>query len=261
MKYHKLIKYLNYIITSGHREGHGIHSPFIFNIVSELFRNKTNNDIVCTIENVRKTLIRDERLIKVNDLGSGQNNKPAYRKVSEIARYSAVTKKYGMVLSSLAARFGKGNIIELGTSLGISTMYLASGCPDCTVTTIEGCPECSSTASKNISDTGFNNVKVITGSFEEKLPELLKTGTKPGLIFIDGNHRKTATIGYFRMFMQNPDENLVIVFDDIHDSAGMSEAWESIISDGRVTATIDIHRMGIVFTGKGITKGNYIIRY
>ncbi|HLN19784.1 MAG TPA: class I SAM-dependent methyltransferase [Bacteroidales bacterium] len=261
MKFHKLIKYLQYWIFSRHSNGHGIHSPFIFNIVSELFRNKSNDDIVCTIEKVRETLIRDKRIIRVHDLGSGQNKKQVSRKVSEIARYSAVTKKYGLLLSNLAAEFGRENIIELGTSLGISTMYLASGCPGTAVHTIEGCPECSDIARDNISGTGFENVHVITGSFDEKLPALLAEGIKPGLVFIDGNHRYSSTIGYFNMIMKISDEQTVFVFDDIHNSVDMSQAWVSIINDERVTATIDIHRMGIVFLKKGITKGNYTIRY
>lgn len=260
MKFHKLKKYIEYKIISTHRKGHGIHSPFIFQLISTVFRNKPDANVVCIIENARINLLRDNRKIKVTDLGSGQNKQPL-RKVSEIARNSAVPSKYGNLLFNLAYRFGRDTIVELGTSLGISSMYMASVPSQPILYTIEGCPGCAETAKKNIEDSGFTNIKVITGSFDEKLPELLSSGISPGMVFVDGNHRGTAMLRYFNIFMEHCSDETVLIFDDIHDSADMSDAWYSITRDCRVTATIDIHRMGIVFLRKNITSGHYVINY
>ena len=121
------VKYLKYILLSGHRKGHGIHSPFVFDLVSRVFRNKVDPDIVFTIEKTRKKMILDNRSILVTDLGSGSDlSKTNLRRVSEIARYSPVPGKYGKLLSKMADEFGEPLIIELGTSLGISTMYMAA---------------------------------------------------------------------------------------------------------------------------------------
>jgi len=144
------LRYLNYKIFSRHRNGHGIHSPFIFNLVSDIFRNKTRSDIVCSIELIRKKLLDDTRLIQVTDLGAGSKRmKTSLRKVSDITRYSAIPRKYGILLSNMAEAFGKNVIIEFGTSLGISTLYLAASCPNASVITMEGCSEISSVASDN----------------------------------------------------------------------------------------------------------------
>jgi predicted O-methyltransferase YrrM len=150
MIFFRATKYLKYILLSRHRRGHGIHSPFVFDLVSRVFRNKIDPDIVCSIEKVRKRLKADKRKIIVSDLGSGSEIlKTNSRKVSDIARKSPVPEKYGVLLSNMAAEFGEQGIIELGTSFGISTIYLASACRNILVNTIEGSASVSEIAKEN----------------------------------------------------------------------------------------------------------------
>jgi predicted O-methyltransferase YrrM len=258
----RVTRYLKYKLLSKHYKGHGIHSPFIFDLVSRVFRNKTDPDIVCTIEKVRKKMKSDHRSIIVKDFGSGSASmKTNKRKVSEIARYSPVSRKYGALLSALAAEFGDRSIVEFGTSLGISTMYLASGCKNAAVKTMEGCPEISEIARANFKEAGIKNVEVITGSFEELLPDLIRKNIKPGLVFIDGNHRKEPVVNYFTQISEISDSKTVIIIDDINYSKEMEEAWNVIKRFERVSVTVDLNRMGIVFFREGISHNNYTIRY
>jgi predicted O-methyltransferase YrrM len=262
MIFSRTCKYLKYILLSGHRKGHGIHSPFIFDLVSRVFRNKIDYNIVCNIEKVRKRLISDQRSIMVNDLGAGSEKlKTNTRKVSDIARYSPVPLKYGVLLSNLASEFGKTSIIEFGTSFGISTMYMAASCPDTVVYTMEGCESVADIANQNFNDAGLANIRLLKGSFDELLPLIIETGVNPGLVFIDGNHRKEPVLKYFRQIAEMSDRNTVIVIDDIYYSKEMEQAWKEIKLDEKVSVTVDIFRMGIVFFRKGITRAGYTIRY
>jgi predicted O-methyltransferase YrrM len=262
MKFHHAAKYLEYLVFSRHSKGHGIHSPFVFDLVSTLFRNKTAADVVCSIEIARKSLLKDKRKIVVNDMGSGrEKRKTPHRKVSEIVRNSAVPERYGRLLSNLAGRFGNGTILELGTSLGISTMYLACATPSAKVYTIDACGECSGIAAENFSSAGLSNIRQLNGSFEDVLPSLLTAGLDPGFIFIDGDHRKKAVIENFSILADSSGSETVIAIDDIHDSPEMTDAWNEIRYHGKVTATIDIFRMGIVFFREDITRNHYTIRY
>lgn len=255
-------KYLKYILISRHKRGHGIHSPFVFDLVSRLFRNKFEPDIVSHIEKVRKRLISDPRSIIVNDLGAGsEKSKTQVRKVSDIARYSPVTKKYGVLLSNLASMFGKPVILEFGTSFGISTMYMAVASPDAMVYTIEGCPATAEIAHQCFIETGISNIKTFIGSFDEILPEISNSGIKPGLVFIDGNHRKKPVLNYFGRIAEISDNNTVIVIDDIYYSKEMEEAWTEIKKNEKVSVSIDLFRMGIIFFREGMNHNNYIIRY
>ncbi len=256
------IKYLRYLLFARHRGGHGIHSPFVFELVSRVFRNKIDPDVVLMIENIRKKNISDSRIISVLDLGAGSSKmKSSIRKVSDIVRYSAVPEKYGILLSRLAKEFGKPDIVEFGTSAGISTLYMASACPDSIVYSIEGCPATAELARENFDSAGTGNINLLTGSFDEILPELLKKPVRPGLVFIDGNHRKGPAVNYFRQMAEVSDNRTIIVIDDIHSSEEMEEAWSVIKKHEKVTLTVDIFRMGFVFFREGVSHFDYVIRY
>jgi predicted O-methyltransferase YrrM len=256
------LRYLKYLIFSRHRNGYGIHSPFVFNLVSDIFRNKTGPDIVCSIEKLRKRLLTDSRSIIVNDLGVGSKKmKSSLRKVSEIARYSAVPVKYGILLSNMANAFGKPVILEFGTSLGISTMYMAALCPESNVITMEGCTATSGIASDNFKEAGLKNIRVINGSFDDILPEIRNEKICPGLVFIDGNHSKEPVISYFDRVADMSDSNSVVIIDDINSSREMAEAWREIKNHKDVTLSVDIFRMGMVFFREGVTHFDYVVRY
>lgn len=261
MIFYRITKYLNYILLSRHRKGYGIHSPFVFDLVSRIFRNKTDPDIVFTVEQIRKKMISDERTVIFEDLGtrSGSLN-INLRKVSEIARYSPVPKKYGKLLSNMAFEFGDPLIIELGTSLGISTMYMAASCPGATVYTIEGSSEIAAIAKQNFVEGGFKNINVLEGPFDEVLPGLASEGKRPGMVFIDGNHRKESVIKYFNQLAEISDSKTVIIIDDINYSKEMGEAWNKMKLHEKVSVSIDLYRMGILFFRQGISHNDYIIR-
>lgn len=261
MIFFRALNYLKYTIMAGHRLGHGIHSPFIFDLVTRVLRNKTDKDIVCIIEKTRKKMLHDSRTIIVEDFGTGAKNRKTYRKrVSQIGKRSPVTPKYGLLLSKLASEFGGKGIIEFGTSLGISTMYLAASTTG-KVYSMEGSPVIANIARENLESAGFNNCEIFTGDFDAVLPDVLEKCPNPGLVFIDGNHMKEPLLRYFSKITEVSDKKTVIVIDDINYSKKMGEAWSEIKNSGNVTVTIDMHRMGLVFLREGITPKNYIIRY
>ncbi|MFN8210947.1 MAG: class I SAM-dependent methyltransferase [Bacteroidales bacterium] len=261
MNLYYTVKYLKYMAFSSHKKGHGIHSPFLYKLISEVFRNKSNPDVVLNIESERRKLFSDTRVVQVTDFGAG----PARgggdtRKVSIIAKRASVSRKYGKLLSNLAAEFGSGAIIELGTCLGISTMYMAS-VTNAKVHTIEGSKELCMIAEENIKRLGLDNVVFHNGKFSDVLPELRKAGITPGLVFIDGDHRKERVIEYFRTLKEMSTDRTVLVFDDIHLSKQMGEAWSEISSDPSVRLAIDLNRMGLIFFRKGLSPSRVIIRY
>jgi predicted O-methyltransferase YrrM len=262
MNFSVALSLINYRLFSRHRKGHGIHSPFVFALISEVFRNKIDPGIVLTIENIRKKNLSDGSKIDVIDLGAGSSRmRTNSRRVSDIAKYSSVPCKYGILLHNMAAHFGKPSVIEFGTSLGISTMYLASGCSGSIIYTMEGCPESARIAMENFREAGLYNIKLLNGSFDELIHEVKSVAGTPGLIFIDGNHRQEPLMKYFSTMSEISGDDTVIVIDDIHSSKEMENAWEKIKHVDNVSCTVDIFRMGMVFFRKGINHIDYIIRY
>jgi predicted O-methyltransferase YrrM len=255
-------KYLTYILFSSHRKGHGIHGPFLFNLITKVFRNKVSSDDMMKIEEIRRRMLSDRRILTVTDYGSGNDRRGgALRKVSEIARNTPVTEKYGKLLANLSREFGRECIVELGTSLGIGAMYLAAGTSGAAVHTIEGCPLISEVASENFKLSGYNNIILYTGTFRAVLDKFREQNIVPGLVFIDGDHRGESMVEYFEKLCSLSDERTVMVFDDIYRTAETGEAWSKIKSDKRVTLSLDIFRMGLVFLRKGLTPAAFIIRY
>lgn len=262
MDTHSVSKYLEYKLFSSHRKGHGIHSPFIYGLVNDVFRNKIDPGVVLKIEQVRKKMLTDRRVIEVNDLGSGSEKmKEKLRSIGEIAQFSAVPAKYGKLLYSLSGRFGQSSIIELGTSLGLSAAYMANGSPETTVHTIEGCSNTAAIAEEYLASATEGNVKVYRGSFDSTLPAVAAKAGPPGMIFIDGDHRSDRLMSYFTYLSEISCDDTVIVIDDIHLKCEMGMAWEWIKTCNRVTVTVDILRMGLVFFRRGISRTDLIIRY
>lgn len=257
-----MFKYLRYSLFSRHRRGHGIHSPFVFDLITRVLRNKTDSTIVLKVELLREQLLSDKRKVYVEDHGVGSAKmKSNTRRVSDIARYSSVGSKYGLLLANMSNEFGKESVIELGTSLGISTMYLALSNKPSIVYTVEGAPELAAIARNNFEKSGIENVISVSGTFEERLPELLKEVKVPGLVFIDGNHRKEPVLDYFNQIADTSGDNTVVIVDDIYNSPDIAEAWGIIKNHEKVSVSVDVFRMGMLFFRKGMSKENYIIRY
>jgi len=259
MKLYPLVRYFQFFLKSRYRKGHGVHSPFFFTIINSLHRNKSGSGFVYQEAEARRgELLSDKRIVNVTDLGTGKSGP---RRVCDIASSSAVNKKMGRVLSYFAERAVTNPIIELGTSLGISTFYMALSNPNAKVITIEGCPEIAAIAAEGFRNHNIDNIEIVTGNFDEEADKILRRYSVPGLVYIDGNHQGVALLRYFESVCANADENTVIIVDDINYSVDMHQAWEVIINDKRVTGSIDYGRFGIIIFREGIGKQKYSLRY
>ena len=223
--------------------------------------------IVSQVESLRREMLSDKRIIRVTDLGAGSVTRAGgERSVAEIARTAAVPAKEAGLLSRMVAAStgsrvrGTGVILELGTSLGISTLALALAAPDRRVITVEGCPETAAIARENLRNHGASNATVMNLEFSAALESLRKEGLRVSFAFIDGNHRGTAIAQYIPEIAEMGDE-MIIVADDIHLTKDMFLAWRSLAASGIAPATMETLRLGIFFIKHGLTPGRYRIRY
>ena len=216
------------------------------------------------IEKLRSQLLKDKSYINMTDLGTAAGEEPSRQNivpVKMVIKRFCTKPAYGRFLFRVAKYFRPAVMVELGTSLGMSTAYLALGNPHGRITTIEGCRETAAMARKNFSLLGLTNVDQVTGPFEKVLPGLLENLGKVDLFFIDGNHRKEPTLQYFYQSLQHVHNDSVFILDDIHWSKDMEESWEIIKSHPSVTITIDLLRMGVVFFKEGLSKEDFILRF
>ncbi len=255
-------KYLKYYVTASNGKGHGVHSPFVFEFIKYVLNDKTVYECYTPIEKLRKHLLGNNDVIEVEDFGAGSTViKTKNRIVKSIAASSLKPKKYSQLLFRIVQHYKKVNVLELGTSLGTTTAYLASAA-NATVTTMEGSKNIAAIASHNFSLLALNNIEIIQGDFDCTLHAYLSANKKIDFVFLDGNHRKAPTLKYFEEILMYAHEETFFVFDDIHWSKEMEEAWEIIKQHEQVTLTIDLFFIGIALLGKNFKeKQHFAIRF
>jgi predicted O-methyltransferase YrrM len=256
-------KYIHYLITASNGKGHGIHSPFVFDLVTNVLNDRKEPSVFQKIEGLRSVLLRKSEKLIVDDFGAGSAlGSSRERSIRDIARHAAKPAKYGKLLYRLIEHFQCREILELGTSLGLSTAYMASAPVARHVVTLEGAASIAEQASNNFRELFLKNIDIIMGDFDHTLGPVLRNYPGPDFIFFDGNHRKAPTLQYFRECLATADEKSIFVFDDIHWSAEMEEAWSEICLSESVTCSIDLFFVGIVFFRKDFReKQAFTIRY
>ena len=255
-------KYLFYKLFARHKHGFGIHSPFVYDFITGVLRNREYVEELNLIEELRKELLRSGESITFSEFGSGSRRLHSpQRKIVDIVRYSSMPGKYGRLLYRLIRFFNPNIIVELGTSLGISTLYLANANPSSEVYTIEGCPESARIAVDNFNRMNVKNIHLKIGRFDKAFSSLLEDLPGVDLIFFDGDHREESTMQYFNEALLFKHNGTIFVFDDIHLSKGMENAWRRIKQDHEVKVTIDLFRLGLVFFRKELQKQDFIIRF
>lgn len=259
MKKIKIIfRYILYYVRA--KTKHSVHSPFVYSLVCDVINKKKKNEKYRAIEALRQKLLRDNTLLEIEDFGAVAN-KNRIKTIKSIARNSAKSSKYAQLLFRLVNYFKPQHILELGTSLGISTCYMSLAAPQSKIITIEGSSNIAEKAKQNFQSLGINNIDVCIGNFDVVLPEVLKEMNHLDFVFFDGNHQKQATIEYFKQCLQYSNDKSVFVFDDIHWSKGMQEAWQYIRNHQRVKVSIDLFFIGLVFFDNRLSRQHFTVRF
>ncbi len=256
----RLRSYLHYQLLSWHANGHGVHSPYLFDMVRQCFIPAREEEPFIWIEEHRRQLSRDRTKIAVTDRGAGSKKLGQTRKVCDIANCSAVAPKYGRLLAHLVQWSGASSVLELGSSVGLGSMYL-SHFLEGKLVSIDACPETVAFARSQHTKWSNKDVNFLEGEFTKILPALHEASMKFDLVYIDGNHTYQGTMENFQLLHPLTHQESILVFDDIYWSEGMREAWHEIRRHPSVTASVDIWQMGIVFMRPELSKEQFCIRY
>lgn len=256
-------KYLRYYLTASNGKGHGIHSPFVYQLVREVLNDSRHFYAYDRVENLRSALLQKNEMLKIEDFGAGSGTGATNkRSIRSIAKNAAKPKKLGQLLFRLVLHFQPQNILELGTSLGITTAYLAAAKSSAQVLTIEGSAAIAKEAHYHFFSLGLNNIQQVTGNFDEVLTTALVQMQQVDFAFVDGNHRYEPTVQYFQQMLPYIHNESVLVFDDIHWSKEMEAAWEKIKAHPQVKLTVDLFFIGLVFFKVEFKeKQDFVVRF
>lgn len=226
-----------------------IHAPQLFDLVSAVLEDNRQYYAFSLLASLRKRMLKSKATISRIDFGAGRSSsKPFKKSLRDLVRTSASSPRQGKRLFRLVAHLKPRRILEMGTSVGLGTLYLAL--PDTTakIITLEGCPETAGIARENFSTFGLTNLTLLEGPFEQTLPAAFQALGSIDLLYVDGNHQREATLHYFKLWLDQTSPTGVCVFDDIYWSAGMTEAWKLICAHPSVTRSVDFFDFGIVWT-------------
>ena len=252
--------YIQFLLAS--KNEHSLHSPFVFELYTKIIQAKTTFPVFEQIELLRKNLLMNSDIIEITDFGAGSRiYKTNQRKISQIAKSAEKNPKFGKLLFRLIHYFKPKTIFDLGTSLGITTIYESKAYDNSKILTFEGCPATAKIAKQNFEKLDCNNISLIVGNIDETLPAALSKINQLDFAFFDANHRYEPTIRYFEMCLAKAKEESIFVFDDIHWSNEMHEAWQYVRNHKEVMISIDLFYVGLVFFRKNQPKQDFVLRF
>ncbi|MCO6482759.1 MAG: class I SAM-dependent methyltransferase [Flavobacteriales bacterium] len=257
---HAMLAYARHLLTAGNR--YDVHSPFVYRLITDVLRRKTMPGVHSDLEALRGEMESRTDSIQVTDFGAGSHQlRGTEREVASIARTSLKPRRQAAQLAGIAHYFEPQTVVELGTSLGITTLYLARAAPMAQVHTLEGCPNIAAIAAGNFARMGAGNIELHTGPFTQQLPQVLARIDRLDLAFIDGHHSAAPTLDYFGQCLAKAHEGSVFILDDIHWSADMEHAWTLVQEHPKVVITIDLFHFGLVFFRNGQQREHFKLRY
>ncbi|MBK7130692.1 MAG: class I SAM-dependent methyltransferase [Crocinitomicaceae bacterium] len=257
-----MIRIKSYYTYWKHRvDAHGIHSPFVFDFYNTVLA-EADKIYDTPIRRVYHQLRRDHRKIQVTDFGAGTKHTHSnLRKISSIAHNASVSRRYGKLMTRLAERYNLNYAVELGTSLGLGSMYIAQASCMKKLITIEGDPALHAIASENFKMLNLQKIDQRCGRFEDHLYDVVKQMPQIDLVYIDGNHTYEATMNYFNFFLNHVHDSSFMIFDDIRWSDEMEKAWNEISASTKINVSMDLLRMGVVCKRPGQAKQHFILKY
>jgi predicted O-methyltransferase YrrM len=223
-----------------------------------VLREKHSFYVFESIETLRAALKKDGRQVQIVDFGTGVDRTETVRAIAVKSLQSA---RYAQLLFRMVHHFKSKQVLELGTSLGLTTAYLASNSSEINCVSLEGSPRIAELARENLQKLRIRNAEVVVGNIDDTLGEVLTKTKELDFVFVDANHQSVAVLNYFDKCLTKAHPATVMVFDDIYWSADMEMAWEKIKAHPRVTSTIDLFQFGIVFFNADLHKKHYKVRY
>jgi predicted O-methyltransferase YrrM len=237
---------------------HSLHSPFFFDFYTKVLKAPVEPLVIA--EKLRSQLQQSNLTVRVDELGSGSVLKNRDRKVRDMARVSMSSMKFSSLYAAAIRYFNCRQVLELGTSLGINTLYLAKN-PAVNVATFEGVPGICEMARDTFNFAQAGNIQLIEGNIDETLEQYLRTSPKPDFVFIDANHRYEAVMNYFRKFLMVAKSSTVIVLDDIHLSPDMEKSWQELQQHELVYASADLFRCGFIFVDPSLGRQHRVLQF
>lgn len=253
-----LTRFLQFRHRCKPKHGYGIHSPYVFDLLTKVIEPDPRSSAFEPIEQYRNELKHSKLTIDRHPIGGELEPSISSRR---LAQHVAVPPHMGRLLFRLCQHAQPQNIVELGTSVGISTLYMATAAPGCNLHTIEAEPNVLDIARNQFKQLNYNNIHTHLGTFVQQLPPLLRELPNVGFALVDGHHHGPAMVDYTEQLMAKATPSTIIVLDDIRWSSSMEAAWQHLREHPAVSLSIDLFRCGLLLFRQGMVKQHFCLRF
>lgn len=238
-----------------------IHSPFVYNFVKYVLRSNRHYYAFNHIKQITSQLKRSKQTITMNDLGAGsQTGTAKIRTLANLTRNTAIPAKYGRLLFRIINEYELKHVLELGTGTGVSALYMAAANQTGRIMSLEGNEHLAAVSRNTFKQAGYA-IELVIGPFDKMLPQVLKNIETVDLAFLDGNHKREATLRYFEAILPHLHDGSVVVLDDINWSVEMMDTWHILKQHPKVKLSVDLYRMGLLFFNKDFREPQHIVLY
>jgi len=243
-------------------DNHSLHSPYLFNLYTSSIKSAKGIQPDSRIEELRKLYEKDHQIVPGDVFGAGSRfRKKKANRLSYITRRGLSRSKYSVLLLSLINYFKCRIVLELGTSIGLNTLYLSKGKFVEKVITFEGNRHLAEIAQSHFESIPDIQIDLVIGNIDHTFKKWLEQNKRIDFVFLDANHTAEATARYVELAITWLVRPFILVIDDIYWSAGMTKAWNQICSYPQRKLCLDFFQMGILIFDEEGPEGYFHLVY
>lgn len=261
MNIKQVLTYINYRLTA--YTEHDVHSPFVYDFYTELIKNENPYGDFERLNGLRKELLVNATMLEITDFGAGSKKLSSNRRsIQQIAKHGIAPKKQAEFLYRLVNKFAPKTMVELGTSIGLTSLYLAKANSQSSLYTLEGSESLVAFSNQLFKKEKVSNIISVPGNFDITFPGLLTSLETLDFLYLDGNHAYEPTLRYFDLALAKKHPGSIFIFDDINWSEEMQKAWQAIVAHKDVRLSFDFFYFGIVFfRTEQKEKEHFVLRF
>ena len=242
-----------------YRKGFGVHSPFVFNLITKVIEERCGYYSFNEIELLRKQLLfRNEYITYPDRRNKGKMRR---RRIGEIVKREAIRPKHGALLFRLANYFKSKHILQLGPTMGLSTLYLTSYATDVRCIALESVPEFAAIAEQDYQKGARNPIDLRVGSYRQLLPKALEEMEQLDFVFFNTLYEPEDNLWLFNECIKHVHDGTLFVFEGIKENRKMRQLWHDVCLHPDVTVTLDLYSLGIIVFHKKLHKKDYIVYF
>ena len=237
-----------------HHRGHGIHSPFLFRLITEVVENRTSLPEYKIFKGLKSYVLdlldgfSEPSLSNIYHQFKVPSSNPhqLYRKIELPLRYSKVVFR-------LIREFKPSSVVYYGPSLGASLVIIAMANNDNHIYQFINDAACELVSKELLKDSAISNVHF----FQEN--EVPSVDHEFVVINYPGNPVVSQNMAQKCLHVHGDDD--VLIIRGIHESKEMEVIWRELIASESVRVSLDLFEIGIALFRKGLQKENFIQRF